>query len=60
MSKATGEQEVWMMWLVCALALGGVLAGYPTIATWALAILKLVGNIYVLVLKPLYRLEPPS
>ena len=43
--------------LACALALAGVLAGHAPVATWALAIANLVGNVYVLVLQPLYRME---
>ena len=44
--------------LACALALAGVLAGHATIATWTLATITLVGNIYLLVIRPLYRIEP--
>ena len=43
--------------LGCALALAGVLAGHAAIATWSLALVMLVGNVYLLVLKPLYQME---
>jgi len=43
--------------LACAVTLAGVLAGHTTVATWTLAIVMLVGNVYVLVLKPLYQMK---
>lgn len=42
--------------LICAGALAGMLFGYAVYAGWALAIIFALGNIYVLAVRPLYRL----
>jgi hypothetical protein len=42
--------------IVCILALAGSLLGYGEITNWIWAILFLFANIYLLIIKPMYRL----
>ena len=40
---------------LCAAALAGVLAGYPFESAWALATIFSIANVYLLMIRPMYR-----
>lgn len=41
---------------LCAAVLGGALLGYPLESAWVLAVVFLLANIYLLAIRPMYRL----
>ena len=41
---------------MCVAVLGGVLADWPLTSAWALAILFALANVYLLLIRPMYRL----
>lgn len=44
--------------VACLVVLGGVLAGYPLLATYLWLAVFIIANIYLLIINPLYRLPP--
>lgn len=38
-------------------SLGGILMGYPILSSWYIAIVFALGNIFFLIIRPMYRLE---
>jgi fatty acid desaturase len=46
--------------LLCLVALIGALSGYEIESTWALALVFLVANVFLLLVQPMYRVfDPP-